>query len=86
MGVPKLWAFVAQQKFAETLSLPVSGDNIGDSGVVHFIFDAPSFAYWYWREASMRQGLATCLSMTHGKRTIFGIQRLLLSSWRTCWR
>ena len=35
MGVP---AFVAQQKFAETLSLPVSGDNIGDSGVVHFYF------------------------------------------------
>jgi hypothetical protein len=62
MGVPRLWGFVSQTKLGERKVFPYRGGTapVEENGVeeVHLIFDGPSFAYWFWREASIRQGSA----------------------------
>ncbi len=56
MGVPKLWSFISQRKLEEKRSFPlrVASDTIQ---LVHLIFDGPSFAYWFWRESSLKTGV-----------------------------
>lgn len=57
MGVPKLWAFVAQLNSGTTRSFACHSDWEGDtSDWTRLIFDGPSFAYWFWRESALKQG------------------------------
>jgi hypothetical protein len=65
MGVPKLWSYVARRNLSERKEFHIrkesekrSGEKLFDDGfgVTHLIFDAPSFAYWFWREAHLGQG------------------------------
>ena len=58
MGVPKLWAFVSQCKLEDRRSFhPRSGTWNEITSLVHLVCDGPSFAYWYWREASLKHGI-----------------------------
>jgi hypothetical protein len=57
MGVPKLWGFVSQTKLGERKGFACRTDPVDDVEKVHLIFDGPSFAYWFWREASIREGI-----------------------------
>lgn len=65
MGVPKLWHFVSQTKLGQNKSFPYRADLTSTNSLhdqlpldstAHLIFDGPSFAYWYWREAGIKQG------------------------------
>jgi hypothetical protein len=62
MGVPKLWQFVSQTKLGLKKTFPYrsnNGNSLHDHLQLdkhHLIFDGPSFAYWFWREAGVKQG------------------------------
>lgn len=59
MGVPRLWGFLLQTKLGERKVFAARGGVTAvkdDIEQVHLIFDGPSFAYWFWREASIKQG------------------------------
>jgi hypothetical protein len=60
MGVPRLWGFVSQTKLGERKVFACRTDpavSVDDVEKVHLIFDGPSFAYWFWREASIKEGI-----------------------------
>jgi hypothetical protein len=68
MGIPKLWNFLSQTKLGERQVFPYHAISAGGKEDVaieyaHLIFDGPSFAYWFWREASVRQGNSTSFSI-----------------------
>lgn len=57
MGVPRLWSYVAQRNFGDMKSFPRRQSRLHEEFTpLHLIFDGPSFAYWFWREASLKQG------------------------------
>ena len=57
MGVPKLWSFVSQCTMEERRTFPSRSKTANDViSSVHLIFDGPSFAYWCWRESSLKHG------------------------------
>jgi len=62
MGVPRLWSFLSQGKFGVTENFPRRrGDDSGEK--VHLVFDGPSFAYWFWKESKVKQGVPPGLSL-----------------------
>jgi hypothetical protein len=73
MGVPKLWQFVSQTKLGLRKTFPYRSNSNNSSHDQlqldnhHLIFDGPSFAYWFWREAGVNQGFISlnkdCIEM-----------------------
>lgn len=57
MGVPKLWAFINQRNLGDKRSFPQRNVSHREFHLTHLIFDGPSFAYWLWKEASIKQGM-----------------------------
>jgi hypothetical protein len=57
MGVPKLWAFVHERNLGVKKSFPRrSKESCEEFEPLNLIFDGPSFAYWLWRQASVKKG------------------------------
>jgi len=86
MGVPKLWSYVAQRNLGHTTAFPIrkksdktSTEKLFDDvfDVTHLIFDAPSFAYWFWREAHLRQGTSIPLFRLIALEEYFRYSQLL---------
>jgi hypothetical protein len=59
MGVRKLWDFVAQLNVGAKLSFHSRIDNTSADSfdLAHLVIDGPSFAYWFWSQCSVKQGL-----------------------------
>lgn len=68
MGVRKLWSFVSQVNSGTTRSFsyhPACENGVSD-WPTSLIFDGPSFAYWFWKENTLREGTAATLPALFG--------------------
>ena len=63
MGVPKLWTFVSQVNSGTKRTFTYSPVD-PKSDRTKLIFDGPSFAYWFWRENSLKKGTSELKTYT----------------------